>query len=287
MSGKPKRKKDKRNKYAFLNDVDIRDVPTINGLGIRAIRQLAKINNIRLPRTCTKRDEILYAIHTHTEKMYGKDYAAGMDTKPHVASEKLDQINEQIEKSVRKEKVDWQQAKNLCNMLCTKLEIRGFFGVTSDTLNRLCKTEFGIEWDEFYDLNTANGKIALRRKQMKIALGDDKASAGMLIHLGKTELGQVESKVEKVKPGSAAGALTIDSLVAFMSESGLVNKDVLKDTMAMENAFQSALQDDHDAEFKPVAKGQDTANMAQMTPYAPGQQGEPGNFPHNTPGGAA
>lgn len=98
--------------------------------------------------------------------------------------EKLDGVNERINKNVKKENINWEEAIKLSHMLCTNTEIRGFFGVSLETLNTKCIAEYEITWQEFYEMHSANGRIAIRRQQLKLALDKEKPNRPMLIHLG-------------------------------------------------------------------------------------------------------
>ena len=70
---KPKRKKILRTRDAAIKAIDVQDIAAIEALGVRGLRQFAKINNIQIPRACVKREEVLYSILTYLEKLYGKD----------------------------------------------------------------------------------------------------------------------------------------------------------------------------------------------------------------------
>ena len=77
----------------------------------------------------------------------------------------------------------------LCQMFCTEEEIAGFFGCSVDTINRWCIKTYDKTFAETYKIKSANGKISLRRHQMKLA---EKYPA-MAIWLGKQVLNQKDN----------------------------------------------------------------------------------------------
>lgn len=88
--------------------------------------------------------------------------------------------------------IDQKQFENLCGMQCTEEEIAAWFKCSQDTLNNWCKRTYGETFSGIYKVYSANGKISLRRAQMKLA----EKSAAMAIFLGKNLLGQTD-KVEQ------------------------------------------------------------------------------------------
>ena len=60
-------------------------------------------------------------------------------------------------------------------------------GISADSLERHCLSDQGMSFADFYELKRGHGKMALRRKQMQIALAGNVA---MLIFLGKNYLDQ-------------------------------------------------------------------------------------------------
>lgn len=82
--------------------------------------------------------------------------------------------------------IDKSQFEKLCSMLCTEMEICGYFGVSHDTLNRWCHQEYDCTFTEIFDEKSSMGKISLRRIQFKQA----ETNPIMAIFLGKNILGQ-------------------------------------------------------------------------------------------------
>ena len=88
----------------------------------------------------------------------------------------------------RKE-IDKETFEKLCFLMCTEDEISGFFGCHHDTLSDWCLREYGKNFSNIYKQLSCNGKISIRRSQMKIMEG---GNAAMSIWLGKQYLGQRE-----------------------------------------------------------------------------------------------
>lgn len=89
---------------------------------------------------------------------------------------------------------DYYKVEQLCLIQCTGEEIASVMGVDYDTLNRLLRDKYGMQFSDYYKKVAPNGKAALRRMQYKAA---EKGNVTMLIWLGKQYLGQTE-KTENV-----------------------------------------------------------------------------------------
>ena len=76
--------------------------------------------------------------------------------------------------------------EKLCGIQCTEMEICGWFGISDETLNRWCKATYNSTFVETYKKFSQDGKISLRRMQLKLA----EHNASMAIWLGKQYLGQ-------------------------------------------------------------------------------------------------
>jgi hypothetical protein len=85
----------------------------------------------------------------------------------------------------RKE-INFAELKKLCGMQCTAEEIAGFFGVSTDTIDRRLKEKYNYGFAEYFKKNNSLGKVSLRRSQFALA----EKSATMAIWLGKQYLGQ-------------------------------------------------------------------------------------------------
>ena len=87
---------------------------------------------------------------------------------------------------------DYYKVEQMCVIQCTGEEVASVMGVDYDTLNRLLRDKYGMQFQEYYKTVAPNGRAALRRMQYKAA---EKGNVTMLIWLGKQYLGQTE-KVE-------------------------------------------------------------------------------------------
>lgn len=87
--------------------------------------------------------------------------------------------------------IDWVEFDKLCQLQCTLQEIAGWFCCSEDTIERRVKESHQMTFKEYFNMKSSGGRISIRRKQYEVALmGDNK----MLIHLGRTYLGQIEKK---------------------------------------------------------------------------------------------
>ncbi len=76
--------------------------------------------------------------------------------------------------------------ENLCAIQCTMTEIAAVFSTSREALKAWIQREYGIMWDEIYKRYAAQGRMSLRRNQMKLS----ETNAQMAIWLGKQYLGQ-------------------------------------------------------------------------------------------------
>ena len=88
--------------------------------------------------------------------------------------------------------INKEQFEELCKMLCTILEMAGFFKCNKDTIDAWCKRIYGQTFSEVYLKYSQEGKISLRRAQLKSALG---GNVTMQIWLGRQLLGQTDKQV--------------------------------------------------------------------------------------------
>lgn len=80
-----------------------------------------------------------------------------------------------------KKEIDYEAVEKLASMQCTQEEIATFLNLSVRTLQR------DEEFCRLYKRGQENGKMSLRRIQLKIA---EKGNASMAIFLGKQYLGQ-------------------------------------------------------------------------------------------------
>lgn len=83
--------------------------------------------------------------------------------------------------------IDWPKVDALCKIQCTGVEIASVIDVSYPTLERACRREKKINFDEYLTIKKLGGKASLRRRQWKLAEG---GNATMLIWLGKNVLDQ-------------------------------------------------------------------------------------------------
>lgn len=85
-------------------------------------------------------------------------------------------------------------------------DIADVLGVSTDTINRICKDLFGIGFAVYRKQKTLLGRVRLRQKQHEVAL---MGNVAMLIWLGKQELDQREPGRD-YEPPPAAEASSVD-----------------------------------------------------------------------------
>lgn len=201
----------KGKKRAREIDFSLVTLESIPSYSQRELREIAKHFGIRIPRT------------KHSQPAIAEYLQLTFEQDPLILKEKLRE-----DKSLTAEQ--WTYVRQLCNMLATPHEIANFFGLSIDQLQKACYNEYQISFTDFYDRESTNGKISLRRAQMQSALGakavydanrnvvkaEQKPSIPMQIYLGKVLLGQVEPKEAKGKDD--ADAITMDKLTEILLE---------------------------------------------------------------------
>lgn len=88
--------------------------------------------------------------------------------------------------------INKEQFEELCKMQCTLDEIAGFFKCSPDTIQNWCKKEYEEIYSVVYKKYAQDGRISLRRAQLKSALG---GNVTMQIWLGRQLLGQTDKQV--------------------------------------------------------------------------------------------
>ena len=88
--------------------------------------------------------------------------------------------------------INKEQFEELCKMQCTLDEIAGFFKCSPDTIQNWCKKEYEDIYSVVYKKYAQDGRISLRRAQLKSALG---GNVTMQIWLGRQLLGQTDKQV--------------------------------------------------------------------------------------------
>lgn len=112
--------------------------------------------------------------------------------------------------------IDKTNFEKLCAMMCTQIEICGFFSCSEDTLLSWCKRTYNKTFEDIYPLLSSNGRISLRRIQFQLA----EKNAAMAIFLGKQYLGQ------KDNPSTEEDAETLEKLKEIINNVKLDAKKV-------------------------------------------------------------
>jgi hypothetical protein len=99
----------------------------------------------------------------------------------------------------QKQVTDYAQIEKLAEIGCSDEEIAGVIGVGKRTFVRMKQRDENIVLA--LDRGKSNLNVKLRRFQIEMALS---GSVPMLIHLGKTVLGQGQPKVEETKENPLA-----------------------------------------------------------------------------------
>lgn len=95
--------------------------------------------------------------------------------------------------------IDWQKAGQLYEAGATTEGVAATFGVSPDTLYKVCQRELKIGLSAFVQEKRAKGDELLRAKQFGIAMS---GNVTMLIWLGKQRLGQSEKQEITGKDGA-------------------------------------------------------------------------------------
>jgi len=94
--------------------------------------------------------------------------------------------------------LDYEKLDKLCAIMCTGEEIASILNIDYDTLNRALKRDKHGGFADYYKNKSANGKMSLRRVQMKQALD---GNTTMLVWLGKQHLDQSDKSDQNINLG--------------------------------------------------------------------------------------
>ncbi len=86
--------------------------------------------------------------------------------------------------------IDWDEVNKLLEFHCTGEECAAFLEMSYDALQTRTKLDKSMTFAEYSEIHIGKGNVSLRRTQHKVAVHDENVQ--MLIHLGKTRLGQKE-----------------------------------------------------------------------------------------------
>ena len=114
----------------------------------------------------------------------------------------------------RKE-IDFTELEKLCALQCLETEIAGWFECSVDTLSRRVEEKTGLRFAEYFAQKRGNGKIALRRQQMQMAM---KGNPTMLVWLGKQYLNQKDKQEIEHSGAIDLSILTDEELDAKIAE---------------------------------------------------------------------
>lgn len=102
--------------------------------------------------------------------------------------------------------------EKLCQIQCTKNEMASVFDVSTDTIERWVKREYGENFENTYKKHSAVGKMSLRRLQFRLA----ENSVPMAIFLGKQYLGQKDNP-----EGATTDMSKVDELLEGIRDSAI------------------------------------------------------------------
>jgi hypothetical protein len=83
--------------------------------------------------------------------------------------------------------IDWEKVDAMGVIQCTGEEMAAVLGISYNTLERACKRDKKIKFEDYIEQKKKGGKASLRRKQWKLA---EAGNPTMLIWLGKNMLNQ-------------------------------------------------------------------------------------------------
>lgn len=81
--------------------------------------------------------------------------------------------------------INWEEFDKLVSFQCTQTEVASFFGISVDTLDRLCQANRGEKLAEVWDKRKALGRVRLRKAQFNIVERAGPGAATMAIYLDK------------------------------------------------------------------------------------------------------
>lgn len=95
--------------------------------------------------------------------------------------------------------IDWEIAARMCEKQATEEEVASVLGFSARQFERRLKSDLGLKWSDFFALHAGRGRFSLRKKIHELAMS---GNAQLLLHLGKTVLGQSEKiSMELSGPG--------------------------------------------------------------------------------------
>ena len=107
--------------------------------------------------------------------------------------------------------IDWPKVDGMCAIQCTGEEIAGVLGIGYDTLQRACKRENDMVFEDYIGQKKSGGRMSLRRKQYSTAM---EGNPTMLVWLGKNWLGQTD----KIDNTSSDGSMSPKSKIELVAK---------------------------------------------------------------------
>lgn len=113
--------------------------------------------------------------------------------------------------------INLDQVEYWTGLQCTRDELAGSFRISPECLEAKLIENYGMGWEEFREVYSADGKMSLRRYQFNLA----KVNSAMAIWLGKQWLGQKDSRIEDLEKGFLTFRDFIEEIAN--TSKGLVN----------------------------------------------------------------
>lgn len=137
-----------------------------------------------------------------------------------------------------------KQIETNASFQCTKEEIAGALGVSDTTFRKFLREN--PEAQQALDTGKANGRLSLRQTQYRVA---QKGNVPMLIHLGKSYLGQgdvivVEDGEKRLAAAREANANAREIFAKLLGGAVDANGKALSDTVAA--GFLNQIRDPED-----------------------------------------
>ena len=104
------------------------------------------------------------------------------------------------ERGPEPKKIDWEQFDKLVSYQCTQEEIAAWFGISVDTLERICVRDHGEKLADIWNKRKLFGRVRLRKMQFDIIEKGGPGAVTMAIFLGKRILGQTDEKPPEPPP---------------------------------------------------------------------------------------
>lgn len=108
--------------------------------------------------------------------------------------------------------IDWQKVDAMLHIQCTGEEIASVLDVDYNTIDRHCKREFSMGFEEYAKIKKEGGKASLRRRQWALT----ETNPAMAIWLGKQWLGQKDKQDPIVVENKISTAFVTETLLRYI-----------------------------------------------------------------------